>query len=88
MRYIVTYDVREKRRLQKIFRLLSGYALPLQESVFIFVGDVRKFEAMKVELCATANLQQDDIRIYPLGNQAKVWEWDHRSQLDGLFLAL
>lgn len=88
MRYIISYDIREKRRLQKIYRLLSGYALPLQESVFIFVGDIRKFELMKIELCKIANLKQDDIRIYALGNQAKVWEWDQQSQLEGLFLAL
>lgn len=88
MRFIVCYDITNQRRGQKVHRLMQNYALPLQESVFIFVGDQRKFEQMKADLLAIVNLNTDDVRIYPLGHNAKVWEWDKTDRLDGLFLAI
>ena len=88
MHYLVTYDAREKKRLQKVFRLLSSYALPLQESVLIFVGDAQTFDVMKAELCDAVNLKQDDIRLYKLTRHSDVWKWDYRSRREGLFIAL
>ena len=32
--YIITYDIRDDRRRDKIFKLLKGYVTPVQYSVF------------------------------------------------------
>ena len=45
--YIITYDIRDDRRRNKIFKLLKGYATPVQFSVF--EGYVRREDVVMLQ---------------------------------------
>ena len=45
--YIITYDIRDDRRRNKIFKLLNGYATPVQFSVF--EGHVRREDIVMLQ---------------------------------------
>lgn len=45
--YIITYDIRDDRRRNKIFKLLKGYATPVQFSVF--EGHVRREDIVMLQ---------------------------------------
>ena len=45
--YIITYDIRDDRRRNKIFKLLKGYATPVQFSVF--EGYVRREDVVQLQ---------------------------------------
>ena len=45
--YIITYDIRDDRRRNKIFKLLKGYATPVQFSGF--EGYVKREEVVKMQ---------------------------------------
>ncbi len=65
--YLVCYDVREPRRLQRTRKLLKGYGSPLQYSVFLCVlKDIDRVR-MENELRGLLNLRQDDLLIVDLG---------------------
>ena len=45
--YIITYDIRDDRRRNKIYKLLKGYATPVQFSVF--EGHVRREDIVMLQ---------------------------------------
>ena len=59
MRWLIAYDVVKPARLQRIYRLLCGHALPFQESVFLLRGT-------QAALLPLLHWQKDDLRVYPL----------------------
>ncbi len=69
---LIVYDIRDDRRLGKIFRYLKGVAVPLQYSVFLQVGASRQERlAVEVELQELLDPAVDDIRVYPLPENCK-----------------
>ncbi len=83
--FLVSYDIREPRRLQRIHKLLKAWGLPLQKSVFIVDGS-RDIEQLKQLLLETMDRKQDDIRLYPIFTESLVWEWEDKSILEGILL--
>ena len=45
--YIITYDIRDDQRRNKIFKLLKGFAAPVQFSVF--EGYLRREDAVQLQ---------------------------------------
>lgn len=66
MRWVIAYDISCPRRLQKIHKTLSGYALPLQESVFLLEGSRPDLDRCLAAVLPKLNQRHDDLRIYPL----------------------
>ncbi len=73
--FVIDYDIREPRRLQRVHREMCRHAAPLEYSVFLLVGG----EAAKARcLAALADIiepDEDDMRCYPLparGYQARI----------------
>jgi CRISPR-associated protein Cas2 len=64
---LIVYDIRDDRRLGRIFRYLKGLAVPLQYSVFLQVAASRQDQqSVEVQLMELLDKEVDDIRIYPL----------------------
>ena len=38
MRYLLGYDISDPKRLQKVYRRMCNYAVPIQYSIFLFDG--------------------------------------------------
>lgn len=85
MRYLVSYDITDKRRLSRIHKILVSWGLPLQQSVFI-VDQGTQIDLLIQKLEKVMDLREDDIRLYPLHQDSLVWQWEDRSSLEGIIL--
>jgi CRISPR-associated protein Cas2 len=63
--YLVTYDVREPRRLRRVAKRLEGYGTRIQYSVFRCRLRPREMERMQWELTRIME-QEDDLLIIGL----------------------
>jgi CRISPR-associated protein Cas2 len=64
--YIICYDITDPRRLVRLHRYLCRHAMPLQYSVFLFVGDDRQLDRCLRGAAAKIDPTTDDLRAYPL----------------------
>lgn len=70
--YLVCYDIRDPRRLTKVFRHIKQRGVHLQYSVFYCRLSWEGLVTLKEQLKAIINEKEDDIRIYPLPAEIKV----------------
>lgn len=71
--YLLSYDVREPRRLQRLHRHLSKRGIPMQESVFFIRARHREIDHLRSEVDELIHRREDDVRIYPIGHPSAVW---------------
>jgi CRISPR-associated protein Cas2 len=72
-KYLVCYDIRDPRRLSRVYKLLKESALHIQYSVFHSTLTWPGLLEMKEKLGRIINENEDDIRIYPLPAEEKVF---------------
>jgi CRISPR-associated protein Cas2 len=74
--YLICYDIREKKRLQRIQRLMAKGTLYLQRSVYLYRGKgnalLKLLETVKKEM-----QDDDDVRIYNLMHVRDMWFLSH-----------
>lgn len=63
--WLLCYDIKDPRRLQRVHRALQAFALPLQHSVFLYTGDHRTLERYLKHVVSLIQ-PVDDFRQYPL----------------------
>jgi CRISPR-associated protein Cas2 len=68
--YLVTYDIRDPKRLRKVFRTLRNWGDHLQYSVFECQLNAADLSRLKGELKAIINHGLDQILIIDLGPAA------------------
>lgn len=68
--YIVTYDIRDPKRLRKVFKCCKGYGLHLQYSVFECDLTETERAAMESDLAEVLNLKDDQVLFIDLGPAA------------------
>lgn len=64
--FVICYDISEPRRLGRLHRYLKKAAVPLQYSVFLFVGDERQLDCLLAGIVPLMDPKEDDVRAYPL----------------------
>jgi CRISPR-associated protein Cas2 len=64
--FVVCYDICDRRRLGRLHRYLKKCAVPLQYSVFLFVGDERQLDRCLAGAEKLIDKSADDLRAYPL----------------------
>lgn len=69
-RYLLTYDIRNSRRLRRVHAVARDFGEPLQYSVF--VCDLTKVELLdlKSELLEEMNTREDSVAVFDLGAPA------------------
>lgn len=72
-RWILCYDIRNPRRLQRVHRYVSKHGLPMQYSVFLLKGSREKVERILAGLRPYLDERVDDVRCYPLGKSTRIW---------------
>lgn len=75
-RYLVTYDIREGKRLRKVFIKMRGYGEAVQYSVFLCRLSPLEKTLMISDLLKIINHNEDSIIIINLGNTTKRDESD------------
>jgi len=75
--YVVVYDIPCDKRRKKVFNLLSGYGTWVQYSVFECAVSERQFAELRTRLRSRVNLDEDNIRFYPVSartlGQVETW---------------
>lgn len=70
--YLVCYDIREQRRLSRVYNFMKGRALHIQYSVFHCSLQWDELQELKNKLMDLIKEDEDDVRIYPLPAEGKV----------------
>lgn len=63
--FILCYDIRDPRRLQKVHRVVARATRRLQWSVYYFEGHRARLFELVERTEAQMNRREDDLRIYP-----------------------
>ncbi len=71
--FVVSYDIRDARRLKQVQRVTSGYAAYLQRSVYLFCGPGSQLKAMTAAVLSLLEHGEDDMRLYPLSGPDDLW---------------
>lgn len=66
-KYIVAYDIRDDKRLRKVFIKMRGFGDPLQYSVFLCELSAKEKAVMVSELEEIINHKDDSIMVINLG---------------------
>ncbi len=65
--YIVTYDVCHPKRLRKVFKLMKGYGVHIQLSVFRCELDLRELVELRARLADEIDHHQDQVLFVDIG---------------------
>ncbi len=66
MRFVITYDISDPKRLHRVARRLERCALRTQKSVFLFQGDQTALAALLDEVARLMDLSQDIIQAWKM----------------------
>lgn len=69
--FLICYDITAPKRLNRIHRRISQWAMPIQYSVFLFSGDSRLLQRHLTNLANMIDTHTDDLRCYPLPANGK-----------------
>ncbi|GAB6183892.1 CRISPR-associated endonuclease Cas2 [Thermodesulfovibrio hydrogeniphilus] len=72
-KYLVCYDIADERRLNRIYRYTKQFGIHLQYSVFVCSFTEKELEKYKKTLLTIINVNEDDVRIYPLPENPKIY---------------
>lgn len=64
--HLIQYDIRDARRLRRVYRYLKSQAFPVQASVFVWFGNANELAVMQQQLRERINEREDDLRGYRL----------------------
>lgn len=70
IRYLVSYDISDPRRLRQVARTLEGFGVRLQYSVFECALDDMRLAKLKTELHDLLNHDEDQVLFVSLGPNA------------------
>ena len=83
--YLISYDIRLPRRLQRVHRLLRKQASALLESLFAFQGSRQAVEQLRLQLARELHAGEDDLLIYPLRADRPLHRWGTACLPQGLY---
>lgn len=69
--YLICYDITDDRRRSKVAKLLEGYGLRVQKSVFECDLDDRHYEWVRQRVTRLMNRSEDQVRFYPLPSASR-----------------
>ena len=72
-RWLLAHDIRDKKRLQRVWRYLRQEGVRLQYSVYLLAGTRHQVEAIIEHLRELIDESADDVRIYPLTENTRIW---------------
>ena len=72
-RWLLAHDIADPKRLQKVWRLMRKEGLPLQYSLYLLHGDRQRVQRLLDQLIPIIDSKRDDLRIYPLGENTRLW---------------
>ena len=69
--YLVCYDVVKDTRRNRVAKLLKGYGLRVQKSVFECLLNDDQLELLKTRIDRTLEPKEDQVRFYPMSGHTR-----------------
>ena len=66
--WLLCYDISSPRRLQRVYRVVLRYTIPLQHSVFFTYATRKQILSIVKLVEEQIDVRHDDVRVYPLIN--------------------
>ncbi|MCD6419423.1 MAG: CRISPR-associated endonuclease Cas2 [Synergistetes bacterium] len=66
MFYVISYDISDDKIRNKVSKILEGYGMRVQKSVFECWLDDRQFATVRNRLSSIIDMQTDSVRFYAL----------------------
>jgi CRISPR-associated protein Cas2 len=82
-RWLLAYDIRDTKRLQRVWRYLRREALPLQYSVYLLPTNRGQLETILEHLRTLIDETEDDVRVYPINANTRIWGLGQQFADDG-----
>lgn len=70
--WLLCYDIRDPKRLARVYRYLVTEAVPVQYSVFVTRKTVEQLGEIRAELARRIDPTCDDVRIYHVPDRPEV----------------
>ncbi len=86
VRWILAHDIREPKRLNKVWRYLRKEGVRLQYSIYLISGTRKKIQEIIDHLDKLIDERADDIRVYPIGENTRFWGLGIQFEDGGNFL--
>ena len=84
--YVLAYDVRNPKRLQRTHALIKKNGVALQKSVFLIRANHDELASLKKGVLERVNRKEDDVRIYPIRHPGVLWAGGRQEKsLNGLY---
>ena len=71
MFYLICYDVVKDKRRNKVAKLLEGYGLRVQKSVFECVLTEKQHTMLTHKLNKYLDMDEDQLRFYPMSSHTR-----------------
>lgn len=72
-RWLFAYDIREPKRLGRVYRYLSKHAIAAQYSAFVVEGTEAQLHEILIAVSERIDCSEDDVRAYHVPQSAQVW---------------
>lgn len=73
--YLLSYDVRCPRRLNRVCRFLKQHGVPVQQSVFLIRTHAQGIKDIQHNCDEILNLEQDELVIVRTGSPDQQWRY-------------
>lgn len=84
--HLLTYDVRDNKRLQRLHRYLKKHGLAVQNSIFLLHVTAAQLADILYAVRDIVQLRQDSVQLYPVADPAHIWAGGQQSMAAaGLF---
>lgn len=73
MRWLLAHDIREPKRLQRLWRYLRKEGVRLQYSIYLLQGNRQHIEGVLDRVRQIIDARTDDVRVYAIGENTRFW---------------
>ncbi len=86
--YLIAYDVRDPKRLQRLHRYLSRRSTALQHSLYLYNEREQNISDLLSEMQQFLRGHEDDLRLYPIHGPGDLWAGGGQGRaFDGVYPA-
>lgn len=82
-RWLLAHDIRDPTRLGRVWRYLRKEGVRLQYSVYLLTGTRVQIDKILQNLLQMIDEKADDVRIYPLTENTRIWGLGKQFNDDG-----
>lgn len=84
--WVACYDIAERKRLTRLFKLLKSEGVPLQYSVFLLHASEHELALLEERVRTIIHPKEDDVRIYKVPSRHDIWTMGKPLVPDGVLL--